>query len=106
MADHGHAIGNHSFNHRINFDWQSAAAMQAELEQCSAAIQSVTGEPVKLFRPPYGVTNPNLAKAVAHCGLKSIGWNLRSMDTVAKEEAKLLKKILRRGKARKYYPAA
>lgn len=95
MADEGHAIGNHSFSHNVNFDWQSASAMQSELEQTNTAIESVTGTPVKLFRPPYGVTNPNLAKAVARCELKSIGWSLRSMDTVAKDEAQLLKKILR-----------
>lgn len=95
MADEGHTIGNHSFNHAANFDWQSAAAMQQELEQTNAAIEAVTGTPVSLFRPPYGVTNPNLAKAVSHTGLRSIGWNLRSMDTVAKDGNALLKKIVR-----------
>jgi peptidoglycan/xylan/chitin deacetylase (PgdA/CDA1 family) len=95
MADEGHTLGNHSFSHSVNFDWKSAAAMQQELEQTNSAIEAVTGIPVKLFRPPYGVTNPNLAKAVAHCGMRSIGWNLRSMDTVARDEAKLLRKILR-----------
>lgn len=96
MADEGHAIGNHSFNHTGSFDWQSAGAMQQELEQTSAAIEAVTGKPVSLFRPPYGVTNPNLARAVSRSGLRSIGWNLRSMDTVAEDEARLLRKILRR----------
>lgn len=98
MADEGHAVGNHSFNHSVNFDWQSAAAMQQELEQTNMAIEAVTGTPVKLFRPPYGVTNPNLAKAVARCELKSIGWSLRSMDTIARDEARLLRKILRQVK--------
>lgn len=96
MANEGHTIGNHSFNHAVGFDWQSAGAMQLELEQTSAAIEAVTGKPVSLFRPPYGVTNPNLAKAVGRIGLRSIGWNLRSMDTVAKEESQLLRKLLRR----------
>lgn len=98
MKDSGHSVGNHSFHHGTGFDWQSATAMQQELEQTNTAIESVTGTPVTLFRPPYGVTNPNLAKAVTRSGLKSIGWNLRSMDTIAKDETKLLRRMLRQVK--------
>lgn len=95
----GHSIGNHSFNHGFNFDWQSAAKMLAEIEQTNEAITAITGTPVKLFRPPYGVTNPNLAKAIKNSGLKSIGWNLRSLDTVAKAPQPLLEKIMKKVKA-------
>lgn len=95
----GHSIGNHSFNHGFNFDWQSAAKMQEEIALTNQAIESITGTPVTLFRPPYGVTNPNLGKALRNSNLKSIGWNLRSMDTVAKDEKKLIDKILSRVKA-------
>ena len=55
--------------------------------------------PVRLFRPPYGVTNPNLAKALRDSRLSSIGWNLRSMDTIAKDESILRDKILAKVKA-------
>jgi peptidoglycan/xylan/chitin deacetylase (PgdA/CDA1 family) len=100
MVAEGHSIGNHSFSHGFNFDWQSAASMTAELLQANEAITTITQQEVKLFRPPYGVTNPNLGKAIQRTGLKSIGWSLRSMDTVAKEESVLLKKILKQVKAR------
>jgi peptidoglycan/xylan/chitin deacetylase (PgdA/CDA1 family) len=99
MQAEGHSIGNHSYNHGFNFDWQSASKMLEEIEQTNQAIESVTGTPVTLFRPPYGVTNPNLGKALRNSNLKSIGWNLRSMDTVAKDEKQLLNKILNRVKA-------
>lgn len=99
MQAEGHTIGNHSYNHGFNFDWQSAAKMLEEIEQTNQAIEAITGTPVTLFRPPYGVTNPNLRKALRNSNLKSIGWNLRSMDTVAKDEKQLLNKILTRVKA-------
>jgi peptidoglycan/xylan/chitin deacetylase (PgdA/CDA1 family) len=99
MQAEGHSIGNHSFNHGFNFDWQSAAKMQEEIEQTNQAIESITGKPVTLFRPPYGVTNPNLGKALRNSNLKSIGWSLRSMDTVAKDKQQLLNKILIKVKA-------
>jgi peptidoglycan/xylan/chitin deacetylase (PgdA/CDA1 family) len=99
MQEEAHSIGNHSFHHGFNFDWQSAAKMQEEIALTNQAIESITGTSVTLFRPPYGVTNPNLAKALRNSNLKSIGWNLRSMDTVAKDERQLLNKILTRVKA-------
>jgi peptidoglycan/xylan/chitin deacetylase (PgdA/CDA1 family) len=94
MVAEGHKIGNHSYEHGFNFDWKSSNAMQLELEQCNDAIRKVTGQQPKLFRPPYGVTNPNLARAVQATGMRSIGWRLRSMDTVARDPEALLKKIL------------
>lgn len=98
MKAEGHSIGNHSFDHGFHFDWQSAAKMQEEIEHTNQIIEEVTGNATNLFRPPYGVTNPNLAKAIYNSNMRSIGWSLRSKDTVAKSEAQLLRKILRRVK--------
>lgn len=94
--EEGHLIGNHSYEHGFNFDWKSAAAMVAELEQTNGAIRSITGQTPRLFRPPYGVTNPNVAKSVKQMGMKSIGWNIRSFDTTAKDPDALLQRILSR----------
>ena len=58
-------------------------------------MEKVTGLKPKLFRPPYGVTNPNLRKAIINGGYIPVGWSVRSMDTVIKDEKKLLDKITR-----------
>jgi len=94
MYREGHTIGNHSFYHGFNFDWQSATKMEQEIVKTNAAIQQITGQPVILFRPPYGVTNPNLSRALRRTGLKSTGWSVRSMDTVAKSDSRLIAKIM------------
>lgn len=54
----------------------SAAAPEPLL---SASVASL--EP-RLFRPPFGVTNPDIAKILKHTGHKVIGWDVRSFDTV------------------------
>jgi peptidoglycan/xylan/chitin deacetylase (PgdA/CDA1 family) len=92
--EEGHLIGNHSYQHGFNFDWKSARAMTEELEQTNAIIKDITGKTPQLFRPPYGVTNPNVAGAVRRTGMKSIGWNVRSFDTTAKDPKQLLNLIL------------
>ena len=48
-----------------------------------------------LFRPPYGVTNPNIAKALKKMKLQSIGWSIRSYDTSTPEIEKIIQRILK-----------
>lgn len=94
MIAEGHQIGNHSYSHHALFDLQTPAAMAGEIRRTNALIEAVTGRKVTLFRPPYGVTNPMLASAVRQTGMVSVGWSLRSFDTVAKSEQALLQKLL------------
>ncbi|MBK7691594.1 MAG: polysaccharide deacetylase family protein [Bacteroidetes bacterium] len=96
MYQDGHQIGNHSFNHSWNFDLRSSTDMQKEIEDTNKSIQAVTGVKPQIFRPPYGVTNPNLAKAIQKTNMLSMGWNLRSMDTVAKSSEMLLQKLIKK----------
>ncbi len=69
--------------------------MLTDLKRMDSEMKKVIGEKAKLFRPPYGVTNPNLAKAIIKGNYVSVGWSVRSMDTVIRDENKLLTKISR-----------
>ncbi|MBC6491880.1 polysaccharide deacetylase family protein [Flavihumibacter stibioxidans] len=91
----GHLIGNHSYGHAPLFDLYGANRMEKELHATNELVYGIIGHRPRLFRPPYGVTNPNLASAVRRSGMKAIGWNIRSLDTVAKDEGRLFKKLLR-----------
>ena len=79
MIQEGHIIGNHSFSHHRFFDLFSAEKMLGELNEMSQSCRSITGYSPRFFRPPYGVTNPNLRKAVTQGGFISIGWSIRSL---------------------------
>lgn len=94
IKEEGHIIGNHSFSHHFWFDLYSAKKMQQDLVQMNAEMKRVTGLTPKLFRPPYGVTNPNLKKAIIQGNYTPVGWSVRSMDTVIKDEIKLRSKII------------
>ncbi|HKR03800.1 MAG TPA: polysaccharide deacetylase family protein [Bacteroidia bacterium] len=96
LYNEGHIIGNHSYSHDIWFDLFSAERMTKELTETGAKIQSVIGLQPKFFRPPYGVTNPNLRKAVNRLKYLTIGWNIRSLDTVIKDADKVFENV--RGK--------
>ena len=47
-----------------------------------------------MFRPPYGVTNPNIARAIKTLNLQSTGWNVRSYDTSIKDVEKIKQRVV------------
>jgi peptidoglycan/xylan/chitin deacetylase (PgdA/CDA1 family) len=91
----GHLIGNHSFSHHTWFDMFSAKKMLADMQMMDRVMNDTIGQKPKLFRPPYGVTNPNLKKAIINGNYIPVGWSIRSFDTVIKNEQRLLKRVLR-----------
>lgn len=92
----GHSIGNHSYTHEKWFDMRSSAIMTKELEHTNSVLENSVGEKVAYFRPPYGVTNPNLKKAIKNTKLKSIGWSFRSLDT-GKQSAEQISQRIEKG---------
>jgi len=95
LHEQGHIIGNHSYTHDTWFDLFSSKKMLADMQMMDDAMKKLTGLTPRLFRPPYGVTNPNLKKAITRGNYISIGWNIRSLDTVIRDEKKLLHKVTR-----------
>jgi peptidoglycan-N-acetylglucosamine deacetylase len=95
----GHIIANHSFYHGALFDLQSTKKMSAELVKTNQSIASATGFTPRFFRPPYGITNPLLANAVKGLNFVTVGWSVRSFDTIAKSKEKLFNRITKDLKA-------
>jgi peptidoglycan/xylan/chitin deacetylase (PgdA/CDA1 family) len=96
LHEDGHLIGNHSFTHAVLFDLFPAAKMLAEMQQMDTEVYRAIGKRPRLFRPPYGVMNPNLKNAIVKGGYFPIGWNVRSYDTIAKDADQLLTKVTAR----------
>jgi peptidoglycan-N-acetylglucosamine deacetylase len=91
----GHIIGNHSYTHHTWFDLFSKNHIQDELQQTNDVVRQLLDIQLKWFRPPYGVTNPLLSRVVKNMGFITIGWSIRSYDTMAKDSVLLLNKMKR-----------
>jgi peptidoglycan/xylan/chitin deacetylase (PgdA/CDA1 family) len=91
----GHIIGNHTFSHSDTTGFLSASKMTEEIEKCDEIIFKTGNIKTDLYRPPFGVTNPNIAKAIKKTHKVSIGWNVRSLDTVTKDEKKVYRNVTR-----------
>lgn len=92
----GHTVGNHTFSHADNTGFLSTSKMIEEIVKCDDVMLKTGNLKTNLYRPPFGVTNPNIARAIKKAGKKSIGWNVRSLDTVIQDEKKIYRKITKR----------
>ena len=83
--EQGHTIGNHTYSHSPAFGFFSTKKVVIELQRTNGLITQLVKKSPLLYRPIYGVTNPAIKRAVKQLNLKSIGWNVRSLDTVLNE---------------------
>lgn len=94
IADAGHTIGNHSYHHSNMHGLLPAKKVRGEIKAANELLHRLSGRQIAHYRPPFGVTNPNIAQAVEETGVIPVGWDIRSLDTTIKDEEKLLQRIL------------
>lgn len=90
----GHTLGNHTFSHSFFIDFKSKPGFMFELDTTSDLVYNIIKKRMKLFRPPYGVTTPNLARAAKALNYEIIGWNIRSLDTTKDTEEKIAQRVI------------
>ena len=79
IHDAGYEIGTHSNTHP-DMALLSQEEVREELSLSVQKIENITGEEVKLFRPPYGSYNDTLIFTADSLGLKTIQWDTDSLD--------------------------
>lgn len=77
----GHKIGIHTYSHKNNFPILSYSKIYEEIFKTKEILEKIANRPINLFRPPFGVTNPMIGRAVRELNLTTIGWSIRSYDT-------------------------
>ncbi|MBT9186662.1 polysaccharide deacetylase family protein [Zobellia russellii] len=92
----GHTIGNHTYSHANTFGFFPLDKVMNELTRTKKAVHTLTGKEMTLYRPAFGVTNPQIAKAVNQLNIKAIGWNVRSLDTTSRSEKTILERITKK----------
>ncbi len=79
VADAGHLIGNHSWNHP-DLSLTSASEVRDQLARTKDTLQQITGNPVRYFRPPYGARRPYVLRAARELGMIPVTWNAMTSD--------------------------
>ncbi len=89
----GHAIGNHSFRHAWWTNFLIGGALDREIKMVQEAVEDITGKVPAYFRPPMGLTNPHLGRALKKQKLTVIGWDVRPFD-IGLDARKVIKRVL------------
>lgn len=96
ILEEGHTIGNHTMIHSKAFGFLTGDQIVSEINSCDAVINDLVPLKTRFFRPPFGVTNPPVAKAVKETKHQVIGWSIRSLDTILPDENKIYERVVRR----------
>jgi peptidoglycan/xylan/chitin deacetylase (PgdA/CDA1 family) len=91
----GHILGNHTFNHAWWTNFLISGALDREIGMAQEAIEAAIGKVPAYFRPPMGLTNPHLGRALKKHGLSVVGWDIRPFDTTTRAE-KVIKRVLKK----------
>lgn len=95
MVAEGHTVANHSYYHLPQSTLWSSQRYTEELFRCNDVVARLTGLRMRFYRPPFGVTNPPIARAVKNLGLIPVGWSVRSLDTMTKNRDRVVDRVMR-----------
>src|SRR5216683_2856581 len=94
ILEAGSSLGNHSFNHPL-LPKMDAAGYTKEIGDTDKLLKVVLkGDPV-LFRPPYGAENDGILNLVVSNNMKSMIWNIDSMDWADPVAASVAQRVLK-----------
>lgn len=79
LDENGFEIGTHSNTHP-DMTSLTRTKMQLELQTSINILSNITGKKPKVFRPPFGAYNNALIETAESLGLKTIQWNVDSLD--------------------------
>jgi peptidoglycan/xylan/chitin deacetylase (PgdA/CDA1 family) len=79
IAAAGHTLGNHGYRHRA-VCFQGPYSTTREIRETNQAIEEITGEKVRFYRPAWGLFNLCSICYYRLNGLKAILWTFMSWD--------------------------
>ena len=92
MAD-GYAVGNHSLTH-AQLSRVSGDALRQQVLGTDALLRQVGEQRAPLFRFPYGARNAEGLQLLGETGLKSIMWNIDSLDWADPVPESIVQRVL------------
>lgn len=93
VAD-GYAVGNHSFSH-AQLSKETGEALKAEVLQTDTLLRAVDAKRAPIFRFPYGARNAEGLQVLGQAQLRSVMWNIDSMDWADPVPSSVADRVLR-----------
>lgn len=94
MVHRGHAIENHSQQHKLYFSLFGVGGITHEIVAAQETIAKITGIRPEFFRAPAGLRNLFLDIVLHRLGLRLASWTIRGFDTKFRDAEKVKNKLL------------
>jgi peptidoglycan-N-acetylglucosamine deacetylase len=75
----GHEVGNHGYGHPYYFRC-TPGEVYDDIVRCQLLLEDILGFSPWLYRPPFGLRWPGMARAQRDCGLLGVQWSLMPQD--------------------------
>jgi len=93
VLESGSSLGNHSYSHPV-LPKLEPAAYTKEIDSTNQLLKYILKTSPVLFRPPYGASNKGVLSAVESEQLKSMIWNIDSMDWADPVSSSVAQRVL------------
>ncbi|MCC5063486.1 polysaccharide deacetylase family protein [Xanthomonas campestris] len=93
LMEEGYAVGNHSLTH-AQLSKTTGAALRSQVLDTDTLLRAVDDKRAPLFRFPYGARNAEGLQLLGEAGLKSIMWNIDSMDWADPVPESIVQRVL------------
>lgn len=80
IAERGHGIGLHGYQHDRLFSWKTPKYVQEDIERTQNAIEEACGQRPTLFRPPIGHVSTRTAAGARKAGVTLVAWSAKGRD--------------------------
>jgi peptidoglycan/xylan/chitin deacetylase (PgdA/CDA1 family) len=95
IVSEGHEVGNHTYSHPNNLPKENWDEVRLEIENCSTAIERVTGVRPKFFRPPRGFLNYKVLTLAQLEGYTLVFWTVSADHKDAPTPEAMAKRVLK-----------
>ncbi|OAX89029.1 polysaccharide deacetylase [Xanthomonas nasturtii] len=93
LMEEGYAVGNHSLTH-AQLSKTTGDALRSQVLDTDTLLRAVDDTRAPLFRFPYGARNAEGLQLLGEAGLKSIMWNIDSMDWADPVPESIVQRVL------------
>lgn len=93
LMEEGYAVGNHSLTH-AQLSRTTGDALRQQVLDTDILLKDVDSKRAPLFRFPYGARNAEGLQLLNEAGLKSIMWNIDSMDWADPVPESIVQRVL------------
>lgn len=80
IVEEGHTIGSHDLTHPWWSNFRTTKSLRRDISESVKILESLSGQKINLYRPPVGLSNPQMHSVCRKLNLTITGWSRSARD--------------------------